>query len=148
MSDEQAVPAHSEVIKHVIDSLFHVISQNTTPAFAWLTLRKAMQKTCYYHQFMYQIDIGEIDDLRALDVHDPGFVSTSITSVEHEIDTLPPQQIGQCIHEMIRELHQNMDPQAGYVLLHQFRMDLGEEFYQEMQTLGVNLQLTQMPREL
>jgi len=141
-------PTNAEILQHVFDSLFHVISQNTTPSFAWLTLRIVMQKTCYNHQFLHQVDLGEIETVHPLNIHDPLFSTTSITKVDPEINSIPTQEIGHCIHDMIHELHHNMDPQAGYVLLHQFRIDLGEDMFQEIQNIGVNLRLTEIQDEL
>jgi hypothetical protein len=140
--------SHREIITRVLDSLFHVIGQNTTPSFAWLTLRIALQKTCYHHQFVHLIDIGDIDSIKNLKCQDTGFCQTSITSVDEEIEHIPVQQVGRCLLDLINELRRNMEPQAGYILLHQFRNDLGEEWYHHMETIGVDLQLSEVQREL
>ena len=148
MSDEIPLPPHSEVLQHVIDSLFHVISQNTTPSFAWLTLRIMLQKNCYSHQFLHHVDIGEIEKIQNCNCNDPSFQSVSIATVPCEIDTVNIGQLGQCIYDLIQDLRNQMGTQAGYILIHQFRNDLGEQYYQALNQMGVDLQLAEVQYEL
>jgi len=140
--------SNAEIMQHVIDSLFHVISQNTTPAFAWLTLRIMLQKCCYQYHFLHQIDIGDIKEVQECNVSDSSFYSRSITSVSQDINSINTGQLGQCILTLIQELRNQMGTQAGYVLLHQFRNDLGERYYQLIQGMGADLQLSEIQNEL
>lgn len=139
---------NAEMLRRVIDSMFHVVSKNTTPAFAWLTLRIMLQKNCYTHQFLYNVDIGAIESVQQLNPQDPTFTKTTIAEVPEEINSMNAGQIGQCILDIIQELRNQMGKQAGYILLHQFRLDIGEKYYNLLQEYGVNLQLAELQYEL
>jgi len=141
---------NSEVINHVMDSFFHVISTKTSPAHAWLTLKIIMQEIEYDHDFIKSVDVVDIEDVKTYikmskrNEKEFNIVQVHTDVVDHTNEDL----IGKAIQSLADKLKKYMGKKAGYHFLREFRDDLGEDYHSIIKKMGVDLRLIELQEDL
>jgi hypothetical protein len=136
-----------DVMNHVMNSLFKVISTRTTPAHAWLTLRILMQKVEYNYNFLRGVELIDIEDVKAMEqdtskTKDIAVIDTIV------MDAIEEKLIGEAIQALADQLQRYLGKKAGYHLLREFRDDLGDKYYGIINGWGVDLRLDALQNEL
>ena len=139
--------SNSDVMNHVMNSFFNVISTRTTPAHAWLTLKILMQKIEYNYNFIKSIDLIDIKDIKEMEYYQTKFKNIAIIDTAI-VETVDEKIIGESVQSLADELKKYLGKKAGYHLLREFRDDLGDNYYSIINKMGVDLRLIELQDEL
>jgi len=131
---------NSDVMNRVMNSFFKVISTRTTPAHAWLTLKKLIGKLTYNYNFLNNIEVIEINDIKEMEYYDTDI--KNIVNINSEsIDSINRDMIGKAIQSFADEIINYLGEKAGYHLLCEFRYDIGDDYFSIIKSMGVDLHL-------
>ena len=137
---------NSDVMTHVMNSFFNVISTRTSPAHAWLTIKVLLQKVEHEHGFINNVDVIDISPLKLNEYYKTNF---DIIKFDPDIiNNVDQQRIGEVIQFFIVKLKEYMGKKASYHLLREFRDDLGTDYYSIIRNMGVDLHLIELRDEL
>jgi len=138
---------NTDVMNHVMNSFFKVISTRTTPAHAWLTLKKMIGKLTYNYNFLENIYVVEIKNIKEMEYYNTNI--KSIVNIESNvIDNVNRNIIGKLIQSFADEIIKYLGKKAGYHLLCEFRYDLGDEYFSIIKSMGVDLHLDTLEYDL
>jgi hypothetical protein len=123
---------HMVVVKKALDELFRVVSKRMSRGFAVVTLHMMVEKLQDKHDvFRYII----IDRDRYLE-------GVNAIKVTPEINNVESYKIGRALRDLIKLTNQSLEGSRSFV--EDFKKQLGEEYHQELERLGVNLHFLEL----
>lgn len=129
---------NSEILKHVLKTLFDVSRRKTTEGYTVITMDSVIKTLTKKYDFLKNV---AIKDTRFNEVSEPVTVMTDINTVETE-------KIGKALYEIIRSLNTSLGREAGHFFIKEIQNGIGDEYYTTIKDIGVDLSLLQLEYEV
>lgn len=119
---------NSQVMKYVFEALLRTLSYKTPIKQAFRNLVVLMEKLTSKYDFLDYIQLSEIQD------------SEDLFSIESQpdIDNIWSGQIANAIETIVEQIGKSSDWERYDVFLNDFKIELGRERLNELETIGVN----------
>jgi hypothetical protein len=129
---------NSEVVKHVLQTLFNISSRKTTQGRAATTLSELINKLKVKYDFLKHV---EINDTRYIEMGEP-------ISVMSGIDKVNSNDIGKALHDIIKDMNFSLREDLGFFFIKELKNNLGDDYNSTMEEMGVDLGLMQLEFEV
>jgi hypothetical protein len=137
--NEQSYRKNSDVLKHTLMSLIIVATSKTSDDYAWTSAKKLLGELKGKYSFLGSIKIGNISKIN--------YVIDDIC-IDSNFDKIKPMDVGMAIQDIIDLLKKYLGKKAGYFFIQEFKEVLGEEYYQIIKRMGVDLRLVELQNEM
>jgi len=129
---------NSEIIKEVLIAMIDISGRKTNKGHAVFVMDSSLKKLTNKYDFLKNI---EIIDTRFLENADP-------ISVVSDIDSVPPDEIGKAIHDIITTMDETLGKEAGYFFIKEISRNIKDDYHSTMRDMGIDLSLMQLEREI
>ena len=129
---------NSEVVKEVLTTMVNISGRKTDKGHAIFVMDSSLKKLTNKYVFLKNI---EIIDTRFLENADP-------ISVVSDIDSVPPDEIGKAIQDIITTMDESLGKEAGYFFIKEISRNIKDDYHSTMRDMGIDLSLMQLEREI
>ncbi len=129
---------NSEIIKEILTTMINISGRKTNKGHAVFVMDSSLKKLTNKYDFLKNI---EIIDTRFLENAD----SISVVS---DIDSVPPDEIGKAIHDIITTMDESLGKEAGYFFIKEISRNIKDDYHSTMRDMGIDLSLIQLEREI
>ncbi|MCX6671155.1 MAG: hypothetical protein NTX92_04490 [Euryarchaeota archaeon] len=133
------VPKKSEIMKHVLRTLISISSRKTDLPYTIMTMDDLIKRLETQYRFLKHIQIND-------DFYNEQ--SGDIISVMSDINTVPPNELGNALHSIIDSMNRSLGENAGHFFIKEIRNKLSDEYLTLMRDMGVDLGLMQLESEI
>jgi len=130
---------NSDVLKRTLMSLIIVARSKTSDDYAWASTKKLLNELRTKYDFLTSVSIGDISKIN--------YVIDDI-SILSSFDKIEATDVGRAIQDIIDLLKKYLGKKAGYFFIQEFKEVLGEEYYQVIKNMGVDLRLVELQNEM
>ena len=129
---------NSDLIKEILTTMINISGRKTNKGHAVFVMDASLKKLTNKYVFLKNI---EIIDTRFLENADP-------ISVVSDIDSVPPDEIGKAIHDIITTMDESLGKEAGYFFIKEISRNIKDDYHSTMRDMGIDLSLMQLEREI
>jgi len=129
---------NSDLIKEVLTAMINISGRKTNKGHAAFVMDISLKKLSSKYDFLKNI---EIIDTRFLENADP-------ISVVSDVDSVPPDEIGKAIQEIITTVDETLGKEAGYFFIKEISRNIKDNYHSTMSEMGIDLSLMQLEREI
>ncbi|HIH00045.1 MAG TPA: hypothetical protein HA258_05625 [Thermoplasmata archaeon] len=132
-------PKKSELIKNVLRTLVSISSRKTDLPYTMITMEDLIRRLETKFRFLKHIQIKN-------DFYNEE--SDDMISVMSDINSVPPNELGNALHSIIDSMNRSLGDEAGHFFIKEIRNKLSDEYITEMRGMGVDLGLMQLESEI
>lgn len=138
-----------DVLSHVLSSFYNITQTKTSEAHALLTIQiilDDLKKTNEIPTYIQLIDPNQtaLTPIAEFTKLNNGIVAKVLPG----IDMFSIKQLGTFIQAFSDKLFESMGKKAGYHFLKEFRVNIGEYYYNKLKEMGVDLRLSELQQEI
>jgi len=133
------IPKKSEIMKNVLRTLISISSRKTDMPYTIMTMDDLIKRLETQYRFLKHIQINN-------DFYNEQ--SGDVISVMSDINTVPPNELGQALHSIIDSMNRSLGENAGHFFIKEIRNKLSDEYLTVMSDMGVDLGLMQLESEI
>jgi hypothetical protein len=130
---------NSDIIKKTLFSLILVAKSKTSKDYAWGIVKNILFDMKNDYDFLQYIQIENLDNLND-DIND--------ISVLLDFNSIESKKIGKVIQQIIDLFKNRLGRRAGYFFLSEFKEVLGNNYYELIKKMGVDLRLIDLKNEI
>jgi len=130
---------NSDILTKTLISLINVASSKTTNDYAWSIIKNLISELRSNHIFLKYVHINDIKRLN---------YNKSDITIMSNFNDIDSKKIGIVIQNIIDTFKTKMGTKAGYFFLTEFKHDVGEEFYNILEEMGVDLRLIDLQNKI
>ena len=120
---------NSDVMQGVIEAVVAVAGRRTLGSYTIkivTTVTKTLQK--------------KYDFLKYITIHDAFYSEDNdIVTISPGINSIEPEKIGKAVDNILREIYNQLDDEAGLYFINEFKEYIGDEYVTKILSLGVDL---------
>jgi len=129
---------NSDVVKEVLTKMINISGRKTNKGHAVYVMDSSLKKLLKKYDFLKHI---EVKDTRFLEDIDP-------IDVMKEIDSIPPNEVGKAINEVITTMDKSLGKDAGYFFIKELSRNIHDDYQTTIKDMGIDLSLMQLEREI
>jgi len=126
-------------MKNVLRTLISISSRKTDMPYTIMTMDDLIKRLETQYRFLKHIQINN-------DFYNEQ--SGDVISVMSDINTVPPNELGQALHSIIDSMNRSLGENAGHFFIKEIRNKLSDEYLTVMSDMGVDLGLMQLESEI
>lgn len=130
---------NSKIVKRTLMSLIYVATTKTSDDYAWSAIKRLLKELKQNYGFLDLIQIKDLKSIR---------YTIEDIKINTNFDNIEPNELGKAIQDIIDLLKENLGSKAGYFFIQEFKNILGEEYYNNLKKIGVDLRLVDLKKEL
>lgn len=129
---------NSDIIKEVLTTMINISGRKTNKGHAIFVMGSSLKKLMNKYDFLKNV---EIVDTRFVENADP-------ISIVSDLDSVPSDQIGAAIQDIITTMDETLGKEAGYFFIKEISRNINDEYHSTMKDMGVDLSLMQLEHEI
>ncbi|UCH72188.1 MAG: hypothetical protein JSW62_01175 [Thermoplasmatales archaeon] len=128
----------SEIIKHVIKTLFDILEKENNRNYAVSFMKNLISKFSAEYDILKYIEISDLSFIQGVDT----------ISVKPDVDAIESDEIGRSIQKIINEINKSLGEKGGFYFVERLKERLGLDRIVKLEEMGVNLNKIPLGQDL